>query len=460
MDIQGDKMFCSREQEFKHPKWTEWCKKSEEEQLKIAEENGWMWYTDWYDLGDILRSAYEQADTSNNVTKKYDGYDRWDEEHQIETSAFTGSQWTVYNPCTNQKCPYNQREYANTNECGYFGCNERQYDCFNDLFASIQAVIDICGRDKLDSLQKDFNIHKDIIGWFKQGNKYFKNKQGSDKMSKPFFQALSELKFEDEISIYWIDGMMYVNDENDGQASTNTSLYQAYRFAVLIQATIFDYTATDEEVKELSEQLLDLIDEDWYKINVWEYFDDIADDFKHLTDISLDIDDKRAIVCHMTEMDDGYDLLCSYGSATYIAKKIWDYIKGNEYIHFKDKNGNFQTLQGCDNKIINQLADKYLQSDKYDLKKFAEELHKAIKNNEEIVIINGALWVNSAKYEYVDKIIINSEEVDIYNNGKIIGSILRENIQTIYEDPYEKNYGSPNNLEDVLSFDIKKVGDF
>ena len=183
-------MFCSRKQEVKYPKWIEWCKKSEEEQLKIAEKNEWLWYTDWYDLGDILRSAYEQADTSKDVTKKYGGYDRWNEEHKIETSnVFLGidggfhisnnpiNQWTVYNPCTNNECPYNQGEYANNDKCGYFGCNERQYDCFNDLFASIKAIIDVCGKDKLNNLQKDFNIHEDIIGWFKQGNKYFKNKE-------------------------------------------------------------------------------------------------------------------------------------------------------------------------------------------------------------------------------------------------------------------------------------------
>ena len=38
-------------------------------------------------------------------------------------------------------------------------------------------------------------------------------------MSKPFWVALSELKTEDKISVYWEDGMMYVNDESDGQAT-------------------------------------------------------------------------------------------------------------------------------------------------------------------------------------------------------------------------------------------------
>ena len=425
-------MFCSREQKFKHPKWTEWCKKSEEEQLKIAEENGWMWYTDWYDLGEIVRSAYEQADTSDNVTKKYGGYDRWDEEHQIETSnVFLGmdgsfhtsnkptNQWTVYNPCTNDKCPYNQGEYANSDECGYFGCNERQYDCFNDLFASIQAVIDVCGEDELNNLQKDLNIHSDIIGWFIYGKKYFSQqmklfisdlideysnqydnidkkwaeqyydenflnvsdkdyiyaykkifKKGDDKMY--FMEELSKINQADNLSVFWIENQMYVNDESDGQATETCSLFEAYKFSVLINAD-FDYTATDKEVKELSEELLDLIDEDFYKVNVWEYIDSISDDFAKLTGIQLGIDDKRGVVCGMTD-DGAYDILCDFGSATYIAKLLWRYIKGDNNI--KMMNGDL-LFKGCDNPIANELADKYLMSDDYDLYKFAKALKEA-----------------------------------------------------------------------------------
>ena len=162
---------------IEHPKWTEWCNKSEEESTQIAEQNEWLWYFDWFDIGDILRYHYEKADTSPNVTKKYNGYDRWNEEHQTKSSyVYLGTdasfhtsnepahQWTEYNPCTNTNCRYNQGEYTRTDKCGYFGCNERMYDCFNELFASIQAFIDVCGIEDLDKLAKDFNIHKDIIG--------------------------------------------------------------------------------------------------------------------------------------------------------------------------------------------------------------------------------------------------------------------------------------------------------
>ena len=36
----------------------------------------------------------------------------------------------------------------------------------------------------------------------------------------------------------------------------NVSLFQAYRFASLIESPIFDYTASDEETKEFQKELL------------------------------------------------------------------------------------------------------------------------------------------------------------------------------------------------------------
>lgn len=59
-----------------------------------------------------------------------------------------------------------------------------------------------------------------------------------------------------------------------------------------------------------------------------------------------------------------------------------------------------------------------------------------IKRN--TILINGSLWVNSAKYEYVDKIIITKEEVLIYYKGKEIGSILKSNIHTLVQQKYEE----------------------
>lgn len=72
--------------------------------------------------------------------------------------------------------------------------------------------------------------------------------------------------------------------------------------------------------------------------------------------------------------------------------------------------------------------------------------------------VHGSLFVNHAKYEYVDKIIVGYEEVDIYNKGVVIGSILRENIKTLVEYNY-KNSCTFDFVEEML-FDIRKVGDF
>ena len=459
------KMFFS--DDIEHPKWTEWCNKTEEESTKIAEQNEWLWYFDWFDVGDILRYHYEKADKSPNVTKKYNGYDRWDEKHQTKSSyVYLGAdasfhtsnkpthQWTEYNPCTNINCKYNQGEYAKTDKCGYFGCNERIYDCFNELFASIQAFIDVCGIEELDKLAKDFNIHKDIIGWFKYGDNYFKR---GNNMSKPFWVALSELKIGiDGISVFWTDGTMYVNGKDDTQASTSgLSLFQAYKFALLINSPCFDYEATDEEVKQLQKELLksnkDIFDEDdqyKYIIDVWGYLDDIADDYKKLTGVSInDINYKRAIVSYMSET---YDEDCGmgFGSATYIAKLLNDHILGNK----RNK------VKRCNSPLAIQLAEKYLPTDDYDLHKFAEKLHEDIKITHEIDI-NGSLWVNSAKYEYVDKIVVGYDDVDIYWKGKMIGSIARENLQTMLEQNYEENTTIDLIEELVHSFDMTKVGD-
>lgn len=283
--------------------------------------------------------------------------------------------------CLNQKCS----SYNN----GKPNCYTIFSDCWADIHLYIYLAIAIGGKSALKELKKEWSdIDSEIFYLYFHNNKgdikkgiyekelYEDNlsikdvvtihlkKIGDDKMSKPFFVTLSELNESDDISVYWTDGMMYVEDESDGQAVTSLSLFQAYRFAVLINASIFDYTASDKEVKELSEQMLELIDEDFYKVNIWDYLDDIKDDFKNLTNIEIGIDNKRQIVCAMTDMQENNSVHLR-GSATFIAKTLWDYIKGNKNLY-----------QGCDNKTINQLADKYLQTDDYDIIKFAEELHK------------------------------------------------------------------------------------
>lgn len=85
-------------------------------------------------------------------------------------------------------------------------------------------------------------------------------------------------------------------------------------------------------------------------------------------------------------------------------------------------------------------------------------MHEDIKITHEIDI-NGSLWVNSAKYEYVDKIVVGYDDIDIYWKGKMIGSIARENLQTMLEQNYEENTTIDLIEELAHSFNMKKVGD-
>ena len=280
--------------------------------------------------------------------------------------------------CINSECSmYNNGEP---------NCYTAYSTCWTDLHINLFLAQQIGGNSALKEIKEKWKfLDEKVI-------EYYKNNYNTDKglyedilykgdTMNTFISELRKIKVEDDISVHWVDGWMYVNDESENQAVTSTSLFDAYKFAVLIDAPIFDYTATDEEVKELSEQILDLIDEDFYRINVWEYIDDISDDFRKLTGKSLDIHDKRAIVCNMTEMGDGYDITCGFGSATYIAKLLWRYIKGDSHIF---NNQGRLLFKECDNPVAHELADKFLQTDNYDLQKFAKALHEETKYKMEI----------------------------------------------------------------------------
>ena len=305
--------------------------------------------------------------------------------------------------CLNKECKFwhSDREPS---------CYTIYSDCWADIHIYVYIAIKIGGLSALKELRDKWNIDTEILYQYYDANQkglyekelYEMNlpiedvikihlhkikKNGDDKMY--FLEELSKIKQEDNLSVFWMENQMYVNDESDGQATETCSLFEAYKFSVLINAD-FDYTATDKEVKELSEELLNLIDEDFYRVNVWEYIDSISDDFAKLTGIQLGIDDKRGVVCGMTD-DGAYDILCDFGSATYIAKLLWRYIKGDNNI--KMMNGDL-LFKGCDNPIANELAEKHLMSDDYDLKEFAKALHKVTQTN----------WIVPTSFnDYLDK---------------------------------------------------------
>lgn len=423
------------------------CGMEEQEKEEVAKKLEYVDYFDPYENG--YNKIFNSFKGDVLKLKGYDGYNKKRKKRCTEY----GKEYYIWQPCTNKKCFYYDKD-----ECRYFGNNELLHDCFSDIMYSLVLCIELGGDNAIKELKEQVN--KDVLKW--ASDNYNTKKgiieeqvYGGDKMSKPFWVALSEIKGESyELSVFWTDNMMYINGKDDSQANTNTSLFQAYRFASLIGTSQFDYEATDEEVKDFQKELLDFYrnifsdeEQEQYIVDVWDYLDDIATDYHKLTGVQInDIGFKRAIVAHMSETDLENEVGMGFGSATYIARLVHDYIIGDERTGRK----------GCDNSVAIKLAKQYLQTDDYDLHSFAKALHNT--QRQVTLIINGSLWVNSAKYEYVDKIVIEKDDVSIYRDNKIIGSVARENIKTIEEEYYDN--GGINNVEDVLNFDIKKVGDF
>lgn len=155
-------------------KMKEWRQKSEEEQWEIAEKNDWNWCFLWGDIANSLRYDYEQVDKDPQVEGKYGGYDGWNKEPK---------KGEEYAPCTNKDCPYydtvtwGEDRYKGAN-CSYWGDTDRMFECHDELFVLIQKWIDVCGIEALNELQVAWDIHPDIIGWFKYGDDYFKDKEG------------------------------------------------------------------------------------------------------------------------------------------------------------------------------------------------------------------------------------------------------------------------------------------
>ena len=161
-----------------NPKMDKWIAKNEDEQSKIAEQNEWSWYFRWGDIGNELRYEYERVDKDPQVKNKYGGYDGWDKPKK---------QGEEYAPCSNKECPYYNTETWGENRykganCSYWGDTDRMFECGDELFVLIQQWIDVCGIEALDQLKEEWNIHSDIIGWFKYGDDYFTQKERRETM--------------------------------------------------------------------------------------------------------------------------------------------------------------------------------------------------------------------------------------------------------------------------------------
>lgn len=85
-----------------------------------------------------------------------------------------------------------------------------------------------------------------------------------------------------------------------------------------------------------------------------------------------------------------------------------------------------------------------------------------MNNESKTISINicGSLYVNSVKFDDVDEIILTDKEMLICTNKYKIGSILRENINSLFERNYVKSITTDllDNLIHIV--DICKPGDF
>lgn len=411
----------------------------------------------WEDSGNFFSHTFKSNFTSKEIFDMFDMYkppNNITDEELEDKHSYNFLSYGDYAPkCQNTQCKF----HRGLNDYAWCGYSDWADQCIIDIVYNIYFAFEIGGWSAIDELKPQFN--KKIINHmcqnFPQNYTGIKERQIYGGNNMDFIKELCTLKDSDKLFVFWTDNWTYVNDESENQAiANNLTLTEAYKFALLLQAD-FDYEATDEQVRELGKYLITITSDTDKAIEVWDYLDDIAEDFKSLIGVTInDIDDKRHLVSVMSDCEE-VDSLDYGGSATFIAKFLHDIIKNADI-----NPTNYDTAQ--------DLLSEYLPVDDYDIIGFQKALHQAMNYHQEERIIDGSIWINSAKYEYVHKIVITNEEVDIYgsyelcnNNNTIIGSIERENIDTIVEEFYHDNgHVVFNDIKDCLEFDISKNGDW
>ena len=215
-----------------------------------------------------------------------------------------------------------------------------------------------------------------------------------------------DIEENEKPKVFWIDDTMYVNDNayDRNHFTFSCDLYYAWKFAKIFDLD-FDYDCEDEVVLNLGKTIMNEFeceDEKEKMIDIDKYFDDIKNDFNDLLVVDWNNTEwqmvKRYIVQCMEENPYG---CCIGGSATFISKWLWETI--NEHIGDTEVCGHIKTFYADENvgeiekpsvykvskentpklrdnhpnkKILQELRDKYLEADYYDIIKFADELHK------------------------------------------------------------------------------------
>lgn len=334
--------------------------------------------------------------------------------------------------CNNFECKYHKEKVERNSK--YLGCYSSYASCWEDMIICVQIAIAIGGASAKKELISNWGVNEELIdiindnekGWYEEelyskslssiceaSKKFKKEVYGDENM---FMEKFINLNHDGEISVYWVEDMMYINDEDENQAIVVTDLFSAYRFSNLIYSSSFDYTVNDDELKEFHEKLLEFHkkrgEQSYGFINVWEYLDSISEDFEKLSGIKINtIENKRNIVSLMCNIDG-----MRFGSMPYIKKLLVSSITNSEKQEIKP-------------------FLKFFEDYNCDLSDFAKKLHDF--NNDVEFEIDGDIVINDVEFN-VDKIIITNNMAKLYKNDIEVSRILKKNINSV---------GFTNNME-------------
>lgn len=206
--------------------------------------------------------------------------------------------------------------------------------------------------------------------------------------------------FEEKPYVFWTENMMYIDDNSGHNFTLQTDLYYAWKFAHIFDLDL-DYDASDDEVLKLGELIVSEYNDcdDFYLIDVDEYFNDIQRDFNEVLGLKWNDTDwqqvKRNII---QQIENNVDEIGVGGSATFIAKWLYDTIN-DRIVYEKHEYPN-------ENKsLLLDLRNTYLSTDSYDIEKFAKGLHN--KMNEEKLFDK---WISDFTKDYADTV----EAIDWY----------------------------------------------
>lgn len=257
----------------------------------------------------------------------------------------------------------------------------------------------------VSDIMKEYNLSKSEAKKYVEEN--YTNKDISKyKNDNDLIRLINKLNITNEDikkpSVFWTDGMIYIEDEYEKQFTMNIDFFYAWKFAKIF-CLDFDYDASDKQVLELGQTIVSEYYEDTFddvnkEIIIDTFFDMIKKDFNEILLVDWNDIDWQQIKRHICQCIEEEPYACSYGgSATFIAKWLWETI--NEHIGDTDEYGHRKVIYADDDEstitnatfrsnknapkfrdnhpnkdILRELRDKYLQADEYDINGFTQAL--------------------------------------------------------------------------------------